>query len=113
MHRPAHRPRKRLVPVVLAAALLTLPLARPTRAEERKPLPAASLRDAWKAVEGRNGLLRHDAKGYVFAVSLYDKVGDVTVDSVGSDCVVLVGTGSGQKWYSILPLVQVELQLYR
>jgi hypothetical protein len=105
---------KRLALTVLAVLLLAGgSLVRPAGAEDAKPLAPASLHDAWKTVEGRSGRLRHDEKGYVFAVSLRDKVGEVVVESVGSDCVVLVGQGSGEKWHSVLPLVRVELQIYR
>jgi hypothetical protein len=106
---------KRLVLSVLASAalLLTGYAARPVLSDERRPPAPGSLHAAWKAVEGHYGTLKDDPRGPVFAVSLKDKVGNVLVESVGSDCVVLGGDSSAPGWHTILPLQRIELQVFQ
>lgn len=108
---------KRLVLSSLAAVALLLAgyAVRPVLSEERKSPPPAppSLHALWKTVEGRYGTLKDDPRGPVFAVSLKDKVGNVLVEGVGSDCVVLGGDNSAPGWHTVFPLERVELQIYQ
>ena len=106
---------KRLIGSFLLAVVLMLVgyAARPVLSEERKTPAPASLHAAWKAVEGHYGILKDDPRGPVFAVSLKDKTGNVLVESVGSDCVVLGGDSSAPGWHTIFPLERVELQVFQ
>jgi hypothetical protein len=99
--------------LTVATLLLTGYAARPVLSDERKPPAPTSLRAAWKAVEGHYGTLKDDPRGPVFAVSVKDKVGNVLVESVGSDCVVLGGDNNAPGWHTILPLERIELQVFQ
>jgi hypothetical protein len=106
---------KRLALFGLAAALLSLGYAVPATSVVDKPAPpvVTSLHAAWKAVEGRYGVLKDDPRGPVLAVSLQGQTGSVLVESVGSDCVMLGGDGNTPGWHTIFPLDRLELQVYR
>ncbi|HZF13285.1 MAG TPA: hypothetical protein VFE33_31225 [Thermoanaerobaculia bacterium] len=105
---------KRFVLILAAGALLLAgSSAHPLLSDEGRPFTPASLHAAWKTVEGHYGVLKDDPRGPVFAVSLKDKTGNVLVESVGSDCVVLGGDSSAPGWHTVYPLDRIELQVFK
>ncbi len=99
---------------LLAVALFFVGYAvRPVHSDERKVPTSDSLHAAWKAVEGHYGILNDNPRGAVFAANMRDKTGNVLVESVGSDCVVLGGDIGAPGWHTIISLDRIELQVYQ
>jgi hypothetical protein len=96
---------------VLGAGAALLP-ASPALSQDERRAPA-TLRDAWKEVEGRRATVQREGALLTVAVSLRDQIGPMVIESVGTDHVVLVADGSGPRWRSVVPFGMIELQVFR
>lgn len=72
-----------------------------------------SLKDAWKAVEGKQARYTYDQGRYIVFVNLREPAGDAVVELTGSDCFVLAARRASPKWHTVIPYTQAELRVFK
>jgi hypothetical protein len=97
--------RRRIVGLLLAVSLAIPLLA--------ADVEGKSLRDAWKAVEGKQAQYKYDQGRYIVFVNLSEPAGDAVIELAGSDCFVLAARRASPKWHTVIPYTQAELRVFK